>query len=91
MSSVHKGLSKEQLAKDQESDENIAKMLTQLDLLTKHIIGGKPEECYDVAAAGDVVYDKVLYERGYSEEIHYMGNQVMGSQPAFPSPPENQG
>ncbi|WMV41205.1 hypothetical protein MTR67_034590 [Solanum verrucosum] len=32
-------MTKQQIKKDQERDENMAKMMTQLDLLTKHVMG----------------------------------------------------
>uniref|UniRef100_M1DU25 Integrase core domain containing protein n=1 Tax=Solanum tuberosum TaxID=4113 RepID=M1DU25_SOLTU len=32
------GLSKEQIERDYERDENIAKMMTQIDLLSKHVM-----------------------------------------------------
>lgn len=38
--SGHKGQTKEQLAKDQERDENMDKILIHLDLLNKHGTGG---------------------------------------------------
>lgn len=34
------GLIKEQMEKDHESEENMVKMMTQLDLFSKHIMGG---------------------------------------------------
>jgi len=34
------GLRKEQIKKDHERDENIAKIITQNDLLSKHVMGG---------------------------------------------------
>lgn len=37
--SGHRGLNKELLAKDREREENIAKMPTQFDVLTKHVMG----------------------------------------------------
>jgi len=33
-------MSKEQIEKDNERDENMTKMMTQLDLLSKHFMGG---------------------------------------------------
>ncbi|WMV32946.1 hypothetical protein MTR67_026331 [Solanum verrucosum] len=40
VSPLNIGLTKEQLEKNQERDENMAKMMTQMDLLTKHVMGG---------------------------------------------------
>lgn len=44
VSPTHRGPSKEQLSKDQERDENMAMQLTQMNLLTKHVMR-KPKEC----------------------------------------------
>lgn len=86
---MHKSLSKEQLAKDQERDEIMAKMMTQLDFLTKHVIEGNWKSVNVVVAVGNVVYDTISYEGGYSEEVRYIGNQMMGSYSDFPRPSEN--
>lgn len=32
-------MTKEQIVKDQECDENMVKMMTQIDILSKHVIG----------------------------------------------------
>lgn len=76
---MHRGPSKEQLAKDQEREENMPKMLTQLDRLTKHVVGENQKSVNVIVAAGDVVYDNLPYDGGYNKEVHYMGNQMMGS------------
>lgn len=52
----------------------MAKMLTHLDLLTKHVLGGNRKNVNIVAAVGDVVYDNVLYDGGYSKEVYYICN-----------------
>lgn len=50
-------------------DENMAKILTQLNILTKHVMGEKNVNA--IAAVGDVVYDNIQYEEGYSKKVHY--------------------
>ena len=40
VSPLNVGMTKEQLEKNQERDEHMAKMMTQLDLLTKHVMNG---------------------------------------------------
>lgn len=44
-----------------------------------------------IGAAREVTYDSVPYDGGYSEEVHYIGNQVMGSWSTFPRPPKKHG
>lgn len=65
-------------------------MLTQLDLLTKHIMGGNQKSVNAIGVSVDVVCDNVPYEGGQNEEVHYMGNHVFGSQLTFPKPPKKQ-
>lgn len=77
------------MAKDQERDENMTKRLIQLDLLIKNFIGGNKKNVNVVGTANDLMFDSVSFESGYNEEVHYMGNQSMGSWPAFPWPPGN--
>lgn len=40
VSQLNVGLTMDQMEKNQECDENMAKMITQMDLLTKHVMGG---------------------------------------------------
>lgn len=74
VSPMHTGPSKEQLAKDQEKHENMAKMMIQLDLLIKNVMGGNRKSVNAVTTIGDVVYDNLPYKGGYSKEVHYIGN-----------------
>lgn len=62
--SGHRGPSKEQFSKDQKRDKNMAKLLTQLDLLTKHIIGGNCKSVNAVGAIRDVMFKGVTFEGG---------------------------
>jgi len=43
VSSQQSGISKEQMEKDHERNENITNMMTQLDFLYKHVMGGGPK------------------------------------------------
>lgn len=52
----------------------MAKMLTQLDLLTKHVFCSNRKNMNAIGAAREVTYDSVPYDGGYSEEVHYIGN-----------------
>lgn len=64
-------------------------MLTQLDVLTKHVTEENQKIVNRIAAAIDVVQDIVPYEEGYNEVVHYMSNKQMGCGAAFPRPLEN--
>lgn len=57
----------------------MANILTQLDLLTKHVMGENQKNINAIGTSGDSIYDNVPYEGVYSEEVHYMGNPIMGS------------
>ncbi|WMV41739.1 hypothetical protein MTR67_035124 [Solanum verrucosum] len=46
-------ISKEQRLKDQERDETIAKLMTQIDLLTSHVIGGRSNNVNAMSLSGD--------------------------------------
>lgn len=59
MSTLSRGMMKDQLVKDHERDENIAKMMTQLDLLTKHITSSGRKGFNVVTTSVDV--DKLAF------------------------------
>ena len=40
VSPLNLGMTKEQMENNQERDENMAKIMTQMDLLTKHVMNG---------------------------------------------------
>jgi len=40
VSSLQLSISKEKIEKEHERDDNMAKMMTQINLLSKHVIGG---------------------------------------------------
>jgi len=40
VSPLNLGLTKEQMVQKQERDQNMAKIMTQMDLLTKYVMGG---------------------------------------------------
>lgn len=81
------GLTKEQLKKDQERDANIANIMAQLELPTKHVINRKYMNT--IGSSSGVTFDGVPFEDTYTEEVNSLGNQTVGSQLAFPRPPGN--
>ena len=82
-------MTKEQLGKNQERDEHMAKMMTQLDLLTKNMMnrGLKTVNAID-AGKGNVSEDE-KFETLYEEEVQYLSNQPGGSRPNYPRPGGN--
>lgn len=72
---MSRGQSIEQIAKDQERNENMATVMTQLDPLTKHIMGGGHKSVNVVGCASSLPFDDVPYEAKYDEVVYYMGNQ----------------
>lgn len=65
ISSMPRGPSKEKMKKDQERDENMAKMMTQLDLLMKYVMHSSRRSVNVVGYASSVPY-----EATYNEEVH---------------------
>ncbi|WMV32979.1 hypothetical protein MTR67_026364 [Solanum verrucosum] len=61
------GLTKEQIEKNQERDENIAIIMTQMDLLTKHVIQGCSKVVNAVVASSRVSLNDAKFEVKYNE------------------------
>uniref|UniRef100_M1DTG9 Integrase core domain containing protein n=1 Tax=Solanum tuberosum TaxID=4113 RepID=M1DTG9_SOLTU len=75
-------VTKEQLTKNQEHDENMTKMMTQMTLLTKHVMGGG----YKVVSPDDVEFETM-----YDEEVHFLSRQAWGSRLSYLKSGGNQG
>lgn len=76
---LHQEDHQKKLEKDQERDENMAKIMTQLDLLMKHMMGCGQKSVNVVGSASDMTFNGVDFDVGYNEGVYYMGNQMMGS------------
>jgi len=76
-------LSKEQIEKDNERDKKIAKIITQLDLLSKYVIGSGLKFVNAVGTNSGQCLDDAKFEALYNEKVQYLGNQVGGSHPNY--------
>ncbi|WMV41908.1 hypothetical protein MTR67_035293 [Solanum verrucosum] len=85
------GLTKEQLGKNQERDENMAKIMTQMDLLTKNVMGGGYKDMNTVGANSGVSPDDAQFEDMYNVEVQFLSNQTGGSRPSYPRSGGNHG
>uniref|UniRef100_M1DJS1 Integrase core domain containing protein n=1 Tax=Solanum tuberosum TaxID=4113 RepID=M1DJS1_SOLTU len=67
-------LTKKQLGKDQERDQNMTKMMTQLDILAKNAMGAGARSI-NVMGVGCVSPDEAKFESLYNEEVNFLANQ----------------
>ncbi|WMV41160.1 hypothetical protein MTR67_034545 [Solanum verrucosum] len=92
------GLTKEQMEKNQECDENMAKMMAQMDLLTKHVIGGGSKVVNVVGASSEMMmhnltpcimkrYDSFEPSGGFSSELSQarLKSRIRGKKGSLPS------
>ncbi|KAF3656522.1 hypothetical protein FXO38_14110 [Capsicum annuum] len=75
-------VSQEQNKKYEERDANMAKVMTQLDLLTKHVMGDPPKVVNVVASKSAKAYDDEETE-SLDEEILFLSSQL--GVPALPT------
>jgi len=89
MSPLNFGMTKEQLEKNQEIDEIMAKMMTQMYLLTKHVIGSDSKSMNGIGVSG-VNPNEARFEAMHHEKVHFLANQAGGSRLNYPRPSGNQ-
>lgn len=76
------GLTKEQVFKNQEKDENIEKRMTLIDLLTKDVIGTK-KSMNAIGACGSSYQDTIFFYSMYDKEVQFFSNQIEGFRWSF--------
>ncbi|WMV19593.1 hypothetical protein MTR67_012978 [Solanum verrucosum] len=57
----------------------MAKMMTQINLLSKHFSGGGTNSINVVGTNSEKCHDDAKFEVLYNEEVQYLRNQVGGS------------
>jgi len=83
-------MTKEQIDKDQERDQNMAKMMTQLDILAKTVMGSGLKSV-NVVGVGGVNTEEAQFEALYNEELNFLANQRGELRPKNPRPGGNLG
>uniref|UniRef100_M1DIL3 Integrase core domain containing protein n=1 Tax=Solanum tuberosum TaxID=4113 RepID=M1DIL3_SOLTU len=82
-------LTKEQLEKDQERDQNMAKIMTQLEILSKNVMGAGARNV-NAVGVGCVNPDEAKFEALYNENVNFLANQGGGYRSKYPRQGGNQ-
>uniref|UniRef100_M1AX07 Integrase core domain containing protein n=1 Tax=Solanum tuberosum TaxID=4113 RepID=M1AX07_SOLTU len=83
-------LSKEKIDKDNERDQNMAKIMTQLDILSKNVMGAGARGV-NAEGVGCANPEEANFEALYNEEVNFLANQCGGYHSNYPMQGCNQG
>lgn len=65
--------------------------MTQMEHLTKHVMGSDPKNVIVVDAKWSWSYEDVEFDNLYNEEVQFLTNQARSSRPTFQIQGGNQG
>lgn len=77
-------LTKEQMEKDHERDQNMANFMTQLDIFSKNVIGAGTRSI-DVVCVRCTNPTKAKFEALYNEDVKFLSIQGGGYHSIYPS------
>jgi len=83
-------MTKELIEKHQERDQNMAKMMTQLDIFTKNMVGGGSKNV-NVVGVGGLNHVEAQFEAMYNEKVNFLDNQGGGYRSNYQWPSGNPG
>ncbi|KAK4724478.1 hypothetical protein R3W88_027257 [Solanum pinnatisectum] len=83
-------LSTEHTEKDHERDQNMAKIMTQLDILSKNVMGAGARGV-NAVGVGCANPKEMKFEALYNEEVNFLANQGGGCRSNYPRQGGNQG
>ncbi|KAK4723933.1 hypothetical protein R3W88_026712 [Solanum pinnatisectum] len=76
-------LSKEKIEKDNEPDQNMAKIITQLDILSKNVMVASAHSV-NIVGVGCENPKEMKFEALYNKEVNYLENQGRGYHSNYP-------
>ena len=78
------------MEKDQEKDQNMAKSMKQLEILSKNVIGAGIRSVNSMGV-GCLNFIEAKFKVVYNKEVNFLANQVGGYRSNYPRQGGNQG